>query len=526
MIVGMTPATPLRRALLALGVLLGAGAVASPAAAVVGGEPVAIAAFPYQAALVQAAKSAVQGQYCGATIRDERHVVTAAHCVFDNPLTAGGQPIDPSAVDVLVGAGTLSLESAGQRLDVSEVAVHPEFASASGGADAAVLTLADPIALGPHAAPLEIMESADWAALSPPAPVVVSGWGARVAPPFPDGNAYGTNPADTLEAVEVPLVADAECETAYAGMIIEYDSARIACAGEPSGGEDACQGDSGGPLAMRTGLLASDTADRLVGIVSTGWGCGFPGYPGIYAEAAGPALRSFLTLPHPGRAATNAARPTLTRAGGPTPAPGDVLTCSPGVWRDTRSFAYQFVRGTTALTALGPERAYTVRAADAGGAIACVVRGEGPYGAAWAQSDAIVFPAAGAAPAPPPAVPQASQDVNAPVVRVVHARCRRATCALDLRVTDAGFSAGIGRVRVTVRSRYRATCARGGRRRACVRSRTRAVAVTRRSATRFRAVVRRLPPGTHAFTALAVDRAGHVQRLPTRRTLRTRRAAR
>jgi hypothetical protein len=513
----MTSAQPLRRALLALGVLLGVLGVASPAGAIVGGAPVDIVAFPYQAALVQAAKPPVEGQYCGATIRDERHVVTAAHCVFDNPLTPIGEAIDPSAVDVLVGTGTLSDEAAGQRLDVSEVAVHPDFASASAGADAAVLTLADPIALGPHAAPLEIAS-----AVPLDAPVVVSGWGATTAPDPPSGR--GTDLADTLQGVELQLVGDAECAAAY-GELLAFDAARMLCAGEEAGGEDACQGDSGGPLATRTGLLASAATDRLVGIVSTGWGCGEPGFPGIYAEAAGPSLRSFLTLPHPGRAATNAARPVLTRAGGPAPTPGDVLTCSPGVWRDARSFAFQFVRGATALTGLGPERTYTVRAADAGGAIACVVRGEGPYGAAWAQSDAIAFPPGGGDAGPAPPAPQPSQDVNAPVARVVHARCRRATCTLDLRVTDAGYSAGIRRVRVTVRSRYRATCARGGRRRACVRHGTRTATVTRRSATRFRAVVRRLPAGTHAFTALAVDRAGHLQRLPTRRTLRTRRAA-
>jgi trypsin len=520
----MTPATPLRRGLLALGVLLATGAVASPAPAVVGGRPVDIAAFPYQAALVQSAKTAVQGQYCGATIRDERHVVTAAHCVFDNYLTPAGEAIDPSGLDVLVGTTRLSDEAAGQRLDVAEVAVHPDFESAGSGADAAVLTLAEPIALGPEAAPLEIMAGDEWTAVPPAAPVVVSGWGATTAPDPPSGQ--GTDPADVLQGVELPLVDDGACAAAYGTMIVAFDAARMLCAGEEAGGEDACQGDSGGPLAKRAGLLAGDPADRLVGIVSTGWGCGVAGFPGIYAEAAGPSLRSFLTLPHPGRAATNATRPALERAGGPTPAPGDVLTCSPGVWRDARSFAYEFVRGATALTALGPERTYTVRAADAGGAIACVVRGEGPYGGAWAQSDAIVFPAVAAAPGPPPAVAPPARDVNAPVARVVHAACRRATCTLELRVTDAGLSAGIGHVRVTVRSRYRATCRRAGRRWPCLRHRTRAVTVTRRSATRFRAVARRLPTGTHAFTALAVDRAGHRQRLPTRRTLRTRRAAR
>jgi hypothetical protein len=109
------------------------------------------------------------------------------------------------------------------------------------------------------------------------------------------------------------------------------------------------------------------------------------------------------------------------------------------------------------------------------------------------------------------------------VAHVTKASCTGSRCALRVRVTDVGFSAGIRRVRATVRSTYRAICRRGAERVACTRNVTRKAKVTRVRGTTFRVVASALRAGTHVFTIVAVDRAGHVQRLPTRRTLRTKR---
>lgn len=49
------------------------------------------------------------------------------------------------------------------------------------------------------------------------------------------------------------------------------------CFGFAEGGKDACQGDSGGPLVV---------GNEQVGVVSWGYGCAQPHWPGVYAKVA------------------------------------------------------------------------------------------------------------------------------------------------------------------------------------------------------------------------------------------------
>ncbi|NBU64481.1 MAG: serine protease, partial [Chloroflexia bacterium] len=89
--------------------------------------------------------------------------------------------------------------------------------------------------------------------------------------------------SDVLRKVTVPIVSNTTCNTNYGGGI----TARMVCAGLPTGGVDSCQGDSGGPL-----FVNDASTPKLIGVVSWGEGCAVAGKPGVYANVQ--AMRSWI----------------------------------------------------------------------------------------------------------------------------------------------------------------------------------------------------------------------------------------
>jgi hypothetical protein len=493
---------------------------------IVGGALTTIDVHPYQVALLAAGDGPYgeadeyHRQFCGGVILDTTHVATAAHCVFDT--VAPGEAAAPASIQVLAGTNVLAHPTAGvlpaateQRIPVVATSFDPEYDPGTADHDAAVLTLAQPVTTG-SAEPIPLLSDDSFA--QPADAVTVSGWGDTVVQQ-PDGTVDDHHFPHHLRDVTTHVVSTSACDAAYGGDGDDHPiSARMICAGElVAGGKDSCQGDSGGPLVANTG-----DHDELVGLVSTGSGCAWPGYPGIYTRAYEPAIATFLQSAHP-------PAPTVTTPGSLTgdATPGGTLTCAPGDWTDAPTFSFRFLRAAGA-TAESADPTYTVTAADAGTAIACMVaaRNDGGYGRWTSEAVAIPTPAAPAAPIAPPPPPAVLKDTTRPRAFVKTGHCRKHHCAINVAIVDPPYSAGLVKPEVAVRSTETVRCSRAARRhgrRHCTQTRSRRARVARLGGNVFTITLPSARPGRHRFTITAVDAAGNRQAKPTRVTLRVKR---
>jgi len=248
-------------------------------AAIVNGTAMSDADFqarwPFLVAIVNArSRSQFDGQFCGGSLVDDQHVVTAAHCVTidDDTISAA------ASLRVVAGTRTLDRSSLGSgelaARRVSEVFVHPDFAENAGEGfrnDVAVLRLTAPIA---SAATIRLVQPDDasrWGAGGGGVTAAIAGWGDT--DPLDRGSSDAKFPSDLREAT-IPVHADATCAaTVGGGYGTAFERATNLCAGSLRSGDtlgrDACQGDSGGPLVV----AAADGTRRLAGLTSWGDGC-------------------------------------------------------------------------------------------------------------------------------------------------------------------------------------------------------------------------------------------------------------
>ncbi|KAJ8707371.1 hypothetical protein PYW08_010623 [Mythimna loreyi] len=210
---------------------------------IVGGVEVEINLYPYHVSY---------GTNCGGAIIDKKWVLTAGHC--------GKKPY------IKVGSKYINL---GRKVLVKKGHIHPMWTAKKKDHpfdyDFQLLELSEPLKFDENIQPIKIAHIEDMVIGKV---ITVTGW----------GNTEENGPySNVLRAVRVPIISKEHCQNVPFPYFRGSLTSRMFCAGFSEGKKDACQGDSGGPAVAY---------DRLLGMVSFGYGCATPGSYGVYSKVA------------------------------------------------------------------------------------------------------------------------------------------------------------------------------------------------------------------------------------------------
>ncbi|CAK9809994.1 TRYP1 [Anthophora quadrimaculata] len=222
----------------------------NPDSQIVGGTEVNINQYPHQLSLQ------TTGHICGASIISNKWAITAGHCV--------GSPA--SRYTLRAGNNDKNL---GVPYKIKNIIRHPNYNSQTVDYDVALLEIDGVISFNSNIKPVRLTNVEPSAGRM----IDVTGWGALK---------QGGTASPKLMKVSLPIVSRSQCQSIYKPLKMDVTD-RMICAGYPQGGKDSCQGDSGGPMTSN---------GVLYGIVSWGYGCAHPTYPGVYSNVA--KLRSWI----------------------------------------------------------------------------------------------------------------------------------------------------------------------------------------------------------------------------------------
>ncbi|XP_072733157.1 coagulation factor IX [Ciconia boyciana] len=198
--------------------------------------------------------------FCGASIINEKWVVSAAHCLQpgDNVTAVAGE------------YNTNEDDNTEQRRKVVKVLPHPTYNATINKHhnDIALLELDQPLSFNSYVTPICIGSREFTNALLKHGMGTVSGWGSTL---------FRGRPATVLQILKVPFVDRPTCLKSTSTTILQ----NMFCAGFPAGGSDTCGGDSGGPYTTEI-----EGTWFLTGITSWGEECAKPGKYGIYTRVS------------------------------------------------------------------------------------------------------------------------------------------------------------------------------------------------------------------------------------------------
>ncbi|XP_072850055.2 transmembrane protease serine 7 isoform X2 [Pogona vitticeps] len=224
---------------------------------IVGGTDTQDGEWPWQVSLHFAGVA-----YCGASVISKEWLLSAAHCFQGNRLS-----------DPRIWTAHLGMQIQGKAKFVStlrRIIIHEYYNSRNYDYDIALLQLSTPWLDTMRGIIQPICVPPTMHRVHPGEKCWVTGWGQKQ-------EADDEAPA-VLQKAEVEVVDQTLCHSTY-GLI----TARMLCAGMMSGKRDSCKGDSGGPLSCRS---KGDGKWFLMGIVSWGYGCGRPNFPGVYTRVS------------------------------------------------------------------------------------------------------------------------------------------------------------------------------------------------------------------------------------------------
>ncbi|XP_013776767.1 clotting factor B-like isoform X2 [Limulus polyphemus] len=238
--------------------------------AYVGGNDTSVSYWPWMAAIFR--KFTFSKRFlCGGTLVNTRYILSAAHCFVDH-----NRKIPAKFLFVRLESSKLDLSLVSESdYNVAEVMVHENYDSQRYYNDIALLRLTENTH---HGTPVcwptpTILGSAD---ISPGTFATGTGWGDL---------AFGGRSPEVLQEAHIPIVSNIDCKAAYrnfnAKALPHGITEQFICAGYEKGGVDACQRDSGGPL-----VVSGNGGYAVVGIVSFGYMCGEPGFPGVYTRVS------------------------------------------------------------------------------------------------------------------------------------------------------------------------------------------------------------------------------------------------
>jgi secreted trypsin-like serine protease len=201
---------------------------------IIGGKDAVPYSWPWQMALHRTQTNSLT---CGGSILSNNWVITAAHCVVDNPA--------PAQYRVKLGVfnQTVNNEPGEVVVDVSEVHVHPKYVGIVNNKppvyDVALLKLKTPVAFTDHIIPVCIPKQSE-ALPAAGTPLWFTGWGRTE-------NSISSGVATKLQQVSMPLASPEACANFTApGWVEEV----MFCAGFDQPGKLTCNGDSGGPVVQ------------------------------------------------------------------------------------------------------------------------------------------------------------------------------------------------------------------------------------------------------------------------------------